>query len=263
MRDAEARAGRAAIGDGVARRAAGLARRRRHSLADQRRLRQCRVSHRCAARWVTRKRSTSRASAPRATAWPTDPSGPVFVPYALAGRARAGRRARRARAPHRRHRTEPGAHRAGVPPLHPLRRLRRAASARARLSRLEARTGRRGVCRRAASTRRSATWRPSALGARRRASFSARRTGRGVMLGFHEAKGVEIVDLQECPVTASAIVRALPGLAPPGRAADVAARAGARGRHARRQRARRRHRGRAGRSVARGARVPRARSHRA
>ncbi len=49
-------------------------------------------------------------------------------------------------------------------------------------------------------------------GARRRAAFSARRTGRGVALGFHEAKGVEIVDLQECPVTASAIVRALPGL---------------------------------------------------
>ncbi len=49
-------------------------------------------------------------------------------------------------------------------------------------------------------------------GARRRAAFSARRTGRGVTLGFHEAKGVEIVDLQECPVTASAIVRALPGL---------------------------------------------------
>jgi 23S rRNA (uracil1939-C5)-methyltransferase len=50
------------------------------------------------------------------------------------------------------------------------------------------------------------------LGARRRASFSARRTGRGVVLGFHEAKGVDIVDLQECPVTASSIVRALPGL---------------------------------------------------
>jgi 23S rRNA (uracil1939-C5)-methyltransferase len=50
------------------------------------------------------------------------------------------------------------------------------------------------------------------LGARRRAAFSARRTGRGVALGFHEAKGVEIVDLQECPVTASAIVRLLPGL---------------------------------------------------
>jgi len=50
------------------------------------------------------------------------------------------------------------------------------------------------------------------LGARRRASFSARRTGRGVVLGFHEAKGIDIVDLQECPVTASAIVRVLPGL---------------------------------------------------
>ena len=49
-------------------------------------------------------------------------------------------------------------------------------------------------------------------GARRRAAFSARRTARGVTLGFHEAKGVEIVDLQECPVTASAIVKALPGL---------------------------------------------------
>jgi len=50
------------------------------------------------------------------------------------------------------------------------------------------------------------------LGARRRAAFSARRTGRGVVLGFHEAKGVDIVDVHECPVTASAIVRALPGL---------------------------------------------------
>jgi 23S rRNA (uracil1939-C5)-methyltransferase len=50
------------------------------------------------------------------------------------------------------------------------------------------------------------------LGARRRATYSARRTGRGVVLGFHEAKGVDIVDLQECPVTASAIVKALPGL---------------------------------------------------
>ncbi len=50
------------------------------------------------------------------------------------------------------------------------------------------------------------------LGARRRAAFSARRTGRSVILGFHEAKGVDIVDLQECPVTATAIVRALPGL---------------------------------------------------
>lgn len=50
------------------------------------------------------------------------------------------------------------------------------------------------------------------LGARRRATFSARRTARGVIMGFHEQKGVEIVDLVECPVTASTIVRALPGL---------------------------------------------------
>ena len=46
------------------------------------------------------------------------------------------------------------------------------------------------------------------LGARRRATFSARRTGRGVVLGFYEAKGHDIVDLHECPVTASAIVEA-------------------------------------------------------
>ncbi len=50
------------------------------------------------------------------------------------------------------------------------------------------------------------------LGARRRATLSARRTGRGVVLGFYEARGQDIVDLHECPVTASAIVRALPGL---------------------------------------------------
>jgi 23S rRNA (uracil1939-C5)-methyltransferase len=50
------------------------------------------------------------------------------------------------------------------------------------------------------------------LGARRRATLSARRTGRGIVLGFYEAKGTEIVDLHECPVTASAIVRALPAL---------------------------------------------------
>jgi 23S rRNA (uracil1939-C5)-methyltransferase len=50
------------------------------------------------------------------------------------------------------------------------------------------------------------------LGARRRVTLAARRTGRGVMLGFYEAKGQDIVDLHECPVTASAIVRALPAL---------------------------------------------------
>ncbi len=50
------------------------------------------------------------------------------------------------------------------------------------------------------------------LGARRRATFAARRTGRGAILGFHEARGNEIVDLQVCPVTAPEIVQALPGL---------------------------------------------------
>ncbi len=49
-------------------------------------------------------------------------------------------------------------------------------------------------------------------GARRRATFSARRTGRGVVLGFYEAKGHDIVELHECPVTAPAIVSALPAL---------------------------------------------------
>lgn len=50
------------------------------------------------------------------------------------------------------------------------------------------------------------------LGARRRVTFTARRTGRGAVLGFHEARGNEIADLQECPVTAPEIVQALPGL---------------------------------------------------
>ena len=50
VRDAEARQGALEIRDGVARGAAGVARRRRHSITDQRRLRQCRVPHRRAAR---------------------------------------------------------------------------------------------------------------------------------------------------------------------------------------------------------------------
>ncbi|MGI9402937.1 MAG: class I SAM-dependent RNA methyltransferase [Hyphomicrobium sp.] len=50
------------------------------------------------------------------------------------------------------------------------------------------------------------------LGARRRATFAARRTGPGAILGFHAARGHEIVDLQVCPVTAPEIVQALPGL---------------------------------------------------
>lgn len=50
------------------------------------------------------------------------------------------------------------------------------------------------------------------LGTRRRATLAARRTGRGAVLGFHEARGNEIADLQECPVTTPEIVKALPGL---------------------------------------------------
>ena len=50
------------------------------------------------------------------------------------------------------------------------------------------------------------------LGARRRATFAARRTGTSVVLGFHEARGHEIVDLGVCPVTATEIVHSLAGL---------------------------------------------------
>lgn len=50
------------------------------------------------------------------------------------------------------------------------------------------------------------------IGARRRVALSGRRTGRKTVLGFHEAKGHDIVDMHECPVTASAIVNALPSL---------------------------------------------------
>ncbi len=49
-------------------------------------------------------------------------------------------------------------------------------------------------------------------GERRRAALSARRTGSGVVLGFHEEKGDAIVDLAECPVLATEIVAALPGI---------------------------------------------------
>ncbi|MEI9901616.1 MAG: hypothetical protein WDN31_17595 [Hyphomicrobium sp.] len=92
--------------------------------------------------------------------------------------------------------------------------LRRAAPARARLPRLEAGDGRcRLCCARHRCTgrtrRRRRTW-GAAAGGRSRARADG---ARGVVLGFHEAKGVEIVDLKECPVTASAIVKALPDCA--------------------------------------------------
>ncbi len=139
------------------------------------------------------------------------PSGPVFVPYALAGeRVQADVRGERARliavigasperiAPVCRHFTHCG----GCAVQH----LRTPAYLAWKRELVTAAFAARGID---APIGHVAT---VGLGARRRASFSARRTGRGVVLGFHESKGVDIVDLQECPVTASAIVRALPGL---------------------------------------------------
>ena len=139
------------------------------------------------------------------------PSGPVFVPYALAGeRVQADVHGERARliavmtpspdriAPVCRHFTHCG----GCAVQH----LRSPAYLAWKREVVIAAFASRGI---------DAPVAPVAsvgVGARRRAAFSARRTGRGVVLGFHEAKGVEIVDLQECPVTASAIVRVLPGL---------------------------------------------------
>jgi 23S rRNA (uracil1939-C5)-methyltransferase len=138
-------------------------------------------------------------------------SGPVFVPYSLPGeRVQAELRGERARliavieasperiAPVCRHFTHCG----GCAVQH----LRGPAYLAWKRELVAAAFSARGID---APTSHVAT---VGLGARRRASFSARRTGRGVVLGFHEAKGVDIVDLQECPVTASAIVRALPGL---------------------------------------------------
>jgi 23S rRNA (uracil1939-C5)-methyltransferase len=139
------------------------------------------------------------------------PTGPVFVPYALAGeRVQADVRGERARliavttpspdriAPVCRHFTHCG----GCAVQH----LRSPAYLAWKREMVIAAFAARGI---------DAPVAPVAsvgVGARRRAAFSARRTGRSVVLGFHEAKGVEIVDLQECPVTASAIVRVLPGL---------------------------------------------------
>lgn len=139
------------------------------------------------------------------------PSGPVFVPYALSGeRVQADVHGERARliavmtpspdriAPVCRHFTHCG----GCAVQH----LRSPAYLAWKREMVIAAFASRGI---------DAPVAPVAsvgLGARRRAAFSARRTGRSVVLGFHEAKGIEIVDLQECPVTASAIVRVLPGL---------------------------------------------------
>jgi 23S rRNA (uracil1939-C5)-methyltransferase len=139
------------------------------------------------------------------------PSGPVYVPYALPGeQVLVEQRGDRARlvavlsagpervAPQCRHFTHCG----GCA----LQHLERAAYLAWKREIVVAAFAARGI---EASVAHVAS---VGLGARRRATLSARRTGRGVVLGFFEAKGHDIVDLQECPVTASAIVRALPGL---------------------------------------------------
>ena len=49
-------------------------------------------------------------------------------------------------------------------------------------------------------------------GQRRRATFTARKTARGLVLGFHEEGSHALVDLAVCPVVTPAIAGALPGL---------------------------------------------------
>jgi 23S rRNA (uracil1939-C5)-methyltransferase len=63
---------------------------------------------------------------------------------------------------------------------------------------------------------------------RRRVGLAARRTTQGCLIGFHAAATARIVALEECPVSAPAIVALLPALAaclarclPPGGTADV------------------------------------------
>ncbi len=53
---------------------------------------------------------------------------------------------------------------------------------------------------------------PCAPRTRRRVTFSARRTERGVVLGFHRALSKEIIDIAECPISLPEIVAALPRL---------------------------------------------------
>lgn len=50
-------------------------------------------------------------------------------------------------------------------------------------------------------------------GKRRRAVFSVERTGRGVLIGYHEAGSHALVAIEMCPVLDDAIVAALPSLA--------------------------------------------------
>lgn len=53
---------------------------------------------------------------------------------------------------------------------------------------------------------------PCAPETRRRVTFSARKTERGAVLGFHRALSKEIVDIEECPISLPEIVSALPKL---------------------------------------------------
>lgn len=47
---------------------------------------------------------------------------------------------------------------------------------------------------------------------RRRAAFTARRTDRGIVLGYNQAQSNDLVDIEECPILLPAIVAALPQL---------------------------------------------------
>lgn len=49
-------------------------------------------------------------------------------------------------------------------------------------------------------------------GSRRRATFSARRTKKGVMVGFHARQAEEIVEIAECQLVAPALMAALPAI---------------------------------------------------
>lgn len=49
-------------------------------------------------------------------------------------------------------------------------------------------------------------------GLRRRAVFSAKKAGTGMILGFHEPASESVVDVIECPILSPSIVAALPGL---------------------------------------------------
>ncbi len=48
---------------------------------------------------------------------------------------------------------------------------------------------------------------------RRRATFAARRSGAGVIIGFHEKASTHIVDVTECEILDPAIIQALPAIA--------------------------------------------------